>query len=208
MLSADEVYLRVQRVFAEKEKNMPKNTFERAVYALMTVFITVIAFVFYSLYVVNGEELMRETGQTGVLGAISEMGGVYMAGDYFPIWTVILVEIVLAFTLAFFIGSPMSLKIVRGLFEPKSVHPVIFKTAVVCVTVCIMCPSMSFLAALLYYPYYAGFDALAFIAYWLKLVCFNFPFAFFTQLFFIQPLVRFCFRMVFGRKSAAAQYAR
>ncbi len=181
---------------------MPNNTFERAVYALMTVIITVIAFVFYSLYVVNGAELMTESGQSGVLKAISAMGGVYMVGDYFPIWTVILVEIVLAFTLAFFIGSPMSLRIVRNMLDMRTTHPVIVKTAIVCVTVCIMCPSMSFLAALLYYPYFQGFDVLAFIAYWLKLVCFNFPFAFFTQLFFIQPLVRLGFKATFRRKSA------
>ena len=29
----------------------------------------------------------------------------------------------------------------------------------------------------------------------LKLVCFNFPFAFFSQLFFIQPAVRTLFRL-------------
>ena len=184
---------------------MPKNTFERAVYALMTVFVTVIAFVFYSLYVVNGRELMNETGQSGVLDAIDAMGGVYMVGDYYPIWTVILVETVLAFTLAFFIGSPMSMKIVRGMLDMHSTHPVIVTTAIVSVTVCIMCPSMSFLAALLYYPYYEGFDVMKLIAEWIKLICFNFPFAFFSQLFFIQPLVRRCFKAVFSRKSISAE---
>ncbi len=51
----------------------------------------------------------------------------------------------------------------------------------------------------LYYPYYAGFSAAAFLANWLKLVCFNFPFAFFTQLFFIQPAVRLIFKLLFRR---------
>ncbi len=35
------------------------------------------------------------------------------------------------------------------------------------------------------------------LADWLKLVCFNFPFAFFTQLFFIQSTVRKIFKTVF-----------
>jgi hypothetical protein len=68
-----------------------------------------------------------------------------------------------------------------------------------------MCPAMSFLAAFLYYPYYAGFNIFTFLANWIKLVCFNFPFAFFSQLFFIQPLIRTCFKAVFRRKAETAQ---
>ena len=37
------------------------------------------------------------------------------------------------------------------------------------------------------------------LANWLRLVCFNFPFAFFTQLFFIQPAVRTIFKSVFRK---------
>ncbi|WP_177172942.1 hypothetical protein [Ruminococcus sp. YRD2003] len=46
---------------------------------------------------------------------------------------------------------------------------------------------------------------LTFLANWIKLVCFNFPFAFFSQLFFIQPLIRTCFKAVFRRKAETAQ---
>ena len=73
----------------------------------------------------------------------------------------------------------------------------LFETAIICTTVGLMCPSVSFLAALLYYPYYAGFRVVTLLANWLKLVCFNFPFAFFSQLFFIQPLVRTLFKALF-----------
>lgn len=59
---------------------------------------------------------------------------------------------------------------------------------------------MSFIAAWLYYPYYTGFHPATLLANWLKLVCFNFPFAFFSQLFFIQPLIRTVFRFLFGRQ--------
>lgn len=75
----------------------------------------------------------------------------------------------------------------------------LFETAIICATVGLMCPAMSFLAALLYYPYYEGFHVITLLANWLKLVCLNFPFAFFTQLFFIQPLVRTVFRLLFKR---------
>ena len=58
---------------------------------------------------------------------------------------------------------------------------------------------MSFLAAVMYYPYYAGFNIFTLLANWLKLVCFNFPFAYFTQLFFIQPAVRVFFKALFRK---------
>ena len=38
---------------------MPQTKFQRAMFALMTVVVTVHAYVFYSLYVVNGGVLMR-----------------------------------------------------------------------------------------------------------------------------------------------------
>ena len=38
---------------------------QRMMFALMTVIITVHAYVFYSLYVVNGQTLMNVTGQIG-----------------------------------------------------------------------------------------------------------------------------------------------
>jgi len=38
---------------------MPRNQFERMMFALMTVIVTVHAYVFYSLYVVNGSTLIE-----------------------------------------------------------------------------------------------------------------------------------------------------
>jgi hypothetical protein len=66
-----------------------------------------------------------------------------------------------------------------------------------------MCPAMSFLAAWFYYPYYAGFHILTLLANWLKLVCFNLPFAYFSQMFFIQPFVRVLFKALFARQIKA-----
>lgn len=184
---------------------MPRNRFERMMFALMTVIVTVHAYVFYSLYVVNGATLMSVTGQSGVLKAIDSMGGVYMLGRNMPIWVIVLVEFALAYTLEVVLGSPMSFKLACKVFDPKTTHPVLFETAIICATVGIMCPAMSFLAAFLYYPYYEGFDIVTLLANWLKLVCYNFPFAFFSQLFFIQPLIRTCFKAVFRRSSTAAE---
>ncbi|HBA62678.1 MAG TPA: hypothetical protein DCZ20_02345 [Lachnospiraceae bacterium] len=157
---------------------MPKNQFQRKVFAFLTVLVTVHAYVFYSLYVVNGNVLMAVTGETSVIAAIHSQGGVYMLGRFLPIWAVILVEFCLAFLLEIVMGSPCSFKLAVKVFDPAKTHPVQFESAIICATVGLMCPAMSFIAAWLYYPYYAGFHLV-------------------TQLFFIQPLIRKVFGLLF-----------
>ncbi|MCH5320334.1 MAG: hypothetical protein J1E36_01125 [Eubacterium sp.] len=178
---------------------MPRNQFQRMIFALLTVIVTVHAYVFYSLYVVNGQTLMEVTGASSVLNAIHSQGGVYMFGKMLPIWAVVLIEFACAYTLEIVMGSPCSFKLASKVFDPRKTNPVMFETAIICATVGLMCPAMSFLAAFMYYPYYAGFNVLTLLANWLKLVCFNFPFAFFTQLFFIQPLIRTVFKFLFRK---------
>ena len=178
---------------------MPQNQFQRMMFALLTVIITVHAYVFYSLYVINGGTFMALTGETGVIKAINAMGGVPMFGHSLPIWAIVLIEFCCAYLLENILGSPLSFKLACRVFNPKETHPVLFETAIICATVGIMCPAMSFLAAFMYYPYYNGFNFFTLLANWMKLVCFNFPFAFFTQLFFIQPLVRTLFKLIFVR---------
>lgn len=176
---------------------MPQNQFQRMLFAFLTVIVTVHAYVFYSLYVVNGTTLTTINGTASVIDAINSQGGVYMFGHYLPIWAVILVEFVLAYSLEIIMGSPCSFKLAAKVFNPEDTHPVLFETAIICATVGLMCPAMSFIASLLYYPYYNGFNIITLLANWLKLVCFNFPFAFFTQLFFIQPFIRTVFKTMF-----------
>lgn len=178
---------------------MPRNQFQRMIFALITVIITVHAYVFFSLYVVNGNTLMEINGTNGVIDAINKQGGVYMFGTYLPIWSVILIEFCCAYMLEVIMGSPVSFRLASKVFDPRKTNPVIFETAIICATVGIMCPAMSFLAAFMYYPYYAGFNIVTLFANWIKLVCFNFPFAFFTQLFFIQPFVRKVFKVIFSK---------
>jgi hypothetical protein len=186
-------------VLRKRRKIMPQNQFQRMVFAFITVLITVHAYVFYSLYVVNGNTLMTVTGESSVLSAIYAQGGVYMFGRMLPIWAVILIEFCFAYGLEVVMGSPSSFKLACRVFDPQETHPMIFETTVICATVGLMCPAMSFLAAIFYYPYYNGFHLVTLLANWLKLVCFNFPFAYFSQLFFIQPLVRTIFKVLFRK---------
>lgn len=185
---------------------MPRNFLQRAVFAFLTVLITVHAYVFYSLYVINGNTLMMVNNASSVLGAISKQGGVYMFAHLLPIWAIILIEFACAYTLELVMGSPCSFKLASRIMDPRKNHPMIFESAIICATVGLMCPSMSLLAAIMYYPYYAGFNIFTLLANWLKLVCFNLPFAYFTQLFFIQPFVRTLFKFLF-RKDIAQREA-
>lgn len=187
---------------SEKEKIfMPKNQIQRMVFAFLTVLVTVHGYVFYSLYVVNGDTLMHLTGADSVIHAINAQGGVYMFGIMLPIWAVIIIEFFCAYTLECLVGSPLSFKMACKMLNTRD-NPMIFETVIICCTVLIMCPTMSFLAAWMYYPYYMGFNIFTLIANWIKLVCFNFPFAFFSQIFFIQPFVRWAFGKLFAKKIA------
>lgn len=185
---------------------MPRNQAQRMFFAFVTVLVTVHAYVFYSLYVIHGATFTQyaslATGEqvNSVLEAIGILGGVEVLGNRVPIWAVVLVEFVLAYTIEMFVGSPCSFKLACRCFNPAETHPVLFETAIICATVGIMCPVMSFIAAILYYPFGAmEFNVFTFLANWLQLVCYNFPFAFFSQLFFIQPFVRTVFRTVFRK---------
>lgn len=60
-----------------------------------------------------------------------------------------------------------------------------------------MCPMMSFVATVLY----NGINA-EFFANWMQKLVFNFPFAFFVELFFVQPIVRTVFRLIFKNKES------
>lgn len=148
---------------------------------------------------------MSVTGESSVIAAINAQGGVYMFGRMLPIWAVVLIEFCFAYGLEVLMGSPCSFKLASRVFDPRKNHPMIFESAIICATVGLMCPAMSFLAAIFYYPYYAGFNIFTLLANWLKLVCFNFPFAFFTQMFFIQPFVRVVFKLLFRKQIKARE---
>ena len=189
----------------KRRKIMPRNQFERFMFALMTLIVTVHAYVFYSLYVINGDMFLQQTGAHSVLEAIHMQGGIPVLGRMLPIWAVVLIEFLLAFTLETVIGSPCSFRLACKVFDPRETHPVLFESAIICATVGLMCPAMSLIAAVLYYPYqFMDFNIFTFLANWLELVCYNFLFAFFTQLFFIQPLIRTLFKAIFRRSEQSA----
>ncbi len=163
---------------------MPQTKFQKLMFALITVIITVPCFVFYcSSYEAGGfnVEVIKNS------------------------WIFIPIEFVLAYLCEIFIGSPLSVKLALKAIDPKKNDHMIVETAIICATVCIMCPLMSFLATIIYNGIIAvGMNGaplndfiINFIPYWLQKVVLNFPFALLSQLFFIQPLVRTIFKAIF-----------
>lgn len=167
---------------------MPQTKFQRLMFALITVIITVPCFVFYcSSYEAGGftVEVIKSS------------------------WIFIPIEFILAYLCEVFIGSPLSVKLGLKAIDPQKNDPMIVETAIICATVGIMCPLMSFLATILYngiiaVGIYGGSlnnFIINFIPYWLQKVILNFPFALLSQLFFIQPLTRTIFRAIFTDRS-------
>lgn len=132
------------------------------VFAFITVVIAVHSFVFYNIYVLNGDMLRSFNYTSSVLTAVNKQGGIMMFGTMLPVWAVVLVEFAFAYTLEVLIGSPLSFKIASKMFDIKKTNPVIFEGAIITVTVAVMCPAMSFIAAVIYYPFFEGFNVPAY----------------------------------------------
>ena len=166
---------------------MPETKFQKLMFAVITGIITVPCFVFYcSSY---------------------EAGG-FTVDVIKNSWIFIPIEFVLAYLCEIFIGSPLSVKLGLKAINPEKNDPMIVETAIICATVGIMCPLMSFLATILYNGIIAvGINGASmsnfiinFIPYWLQKVILNFPFALLSQLFFIQPLTRTIFKAIFRNR--------
>lgn len=164
-------------IISTKERKvffMPVTKFQKVVFAFLSVIITVHLFVFYNLAI--------------------EMGG--MSNQVFiASRKVIAIEFAFAFLLQIFIAGPISLKLAFSIVNPREDKAYIITTAIICSTICLMCPMMSFVATILY-----NGITIEFFAQWMQKIVFNFPFAFFSQLFFIQPIVRFLFKTIFKQQ--------
>ena len=168
---------------------MPETKFQRLIFALITVIITVPCFVFYcSSYEAGGFTI--DIIKNSII--------------FIPI------EFILAYLCEIFIGSPLSVKLALKAMPPQKNSPMMVETAIICATVGIMCPLMSFLATILYNGIIAvgiyhqisfSYFMINFIPFWLQKVVLNFPFALLSQLFFIQPLTRTIFKNIFSKKS-------
>lgn len=163
---------------------MPITRWQKAIFAFITVFFTVHLFVFYNLSYVGGYTLAQ-----------LESYGIPVFGRPVSIAAVILIEFICAYVLELLIGSPCSARLALRAVPPRENKPFVVETAIISATVCIMCPLMSLIAVFLYHDL-GSMNLFGFLSAWLHTVMHNFPLAYFSQLFFIQPLVRLLYGLL------------
>ena len=162
---------------------------KEVVFALVTVLITVPCFVVYCLSLENG----------GILNIDPKM-----------ILVLVPIEFTLAFLSEIFLVGPRAFKIANRAVPYKDYPLVLEETSIICTTVCMMCPWMSFLATILYKGIFPGLIFndpsftignffVKFIPNFLQTFILNFPFAILSQLFFIQPLTRKIMSLLFRK---------
>ena len=150
---------------------MTKTKIQKLFFAVLTVFITVHLFVFYNVAI--------------------EMGG--MSNQVFVTsLKIVPIELIFALLIEIFIAGPLSEKLAFSMIDFKKDSQVIITTVFICSTIVFMCPLMSLVSTILFH----GFTS-ELIATWFQNIVINLPFAFFTQIFFVQPFVRYIFRFVF-----------
>lgn len=150
---------------------MPKTKFQEFIYGVLMTFFMVLAMELYN---------------TGM-----RMGG--LPNDALPL---ALHEMTFMFPICFVMGfcfiDRLAPKIAFRMATPGVDNPLFVILVRASVTVAFMCPIMSFWATLIFKQ-----PGIEFIPVWLQTVACNFPMAFFWQIFYCGPLVRWLFRTIF-----------
>ena len=160
---------------------MPKNKFQEVIFTIIMVFFMVYAMICYNIVLNTGA--MTNSVFLSAFRELTFMG---------PI----------AFVLDFFLVSKLAFACANRMVDFRSCHPFSMILAISVASIALMCPLMSFAATLLFKN--AGSQ---FIAVWIETTAMNFPAAFFLQLIYVGPLVRFIFRHIFPEKEGARQTA-
>ena len=153
---------------------MPKTKFQNVVFTLMMSFLMVYAMICYNIS-------MNIGGMTNqvFLMAFHEMIIMWPA----------------AFILEFFLVDHLAHKLAFCMVTPQD-RPIVITLAISIMIIAIMCPIMSFIATLLFKKLpernlsLSGF----------RPTFLNFPVAFFWQLMYCGPFIRFLFRKLFPEK--------
>lgn len=109
----------------------------------------------------------------------------------------VFLEIIIALLCVEFIGGPIARKWAFSKLDMKKASPIEIRTTIINCTVSVMCPIMSFIAVILYNVMPGTIHS---FGEFVQTLVFNFPFAWFTQMFFIQPFVGKVFGIIFKVK--------
>lgn len=152
---------------------MPRNKFQTLVFTFLMTFFMVYVMICYNIAIETGK--MRNEI---FLMAFQEMVIMWPAA--------IIIEIM--------IGEKLAMKLSQRIITPMIQNTVFIILVISTMTVCVMCPIMSLLAAILFKN-----PGTELISVWFNTIVFNFPMALLIQLFFVGPLVRLIFRTIFSK---------
>ena len=160
---------------------MPKTKLQEVVFTILMVFVMVYAMICYNISLnvggLNNSVFLSAFHELVIMGPI-------------------------AFILDFFIVSKLAFACANRMVDFRNCHPFSMILAISVASVAFMCPLMSLAATILFKN--AGSQ---FISVWLQTTAFNFPMAFFWQLIYAGPIVRFIFRHIFPEKENAKEAA-
>ncbi len=151
---------------------MPKTKFQNLIFTLMTVILMAYSMIVYSIATNSVEGLVNQT----FLIALKE----------FPL------EGIIVFVLAYFVASPIAKKLALRIVNPKVDNPMFIILSIQTSTVLVMVGLMSIYA--LFVNQLVNSNILC---NYIVLYCKNFIMAYPLQIFFVGPLVRNLFRMIF-----------
>ncbi|MDF2514218.1 MAG: hypothetical protein K0S04_4084 [Herbinix sp.] len=154
---------------------MPKTKFQEIIFTILMVIVMVYGMVVYNISLDRG----------GVSNAVFGLA-----------FRELLVMGIVAFLLEVFLAGPLAKKLAFNLVTPGKDRMIVIILAISAMTVCLMCPLMSFAATVLF----QGVDSELF-AKWIQITALNFPMALFWQIFFTGPLVRWIFGRIFREKA-------
>ncbi len=153
---------------------MPKTKFQSFIFSLIMVFFMVYCMTAYSIALKMGGLTYNV-----FLLAIKEM------------W----IEYAIVFVLIFFIISKLAQKLAFRIVTPGVDKPIFIILSIQCFTVCLIVPTITLIVTFIH----NGFTAQWFTQ-WIELAFQCFPVALCLQFFFIGPLVRFIFRLIFKKQ--------
>ena len=151
---------------------MPKTKFQNFIFTLMTAILMAYGMIVYSVAINSKEGLINQT----FLIALKE----------FPL------EGILVFVLAYFVASPIAKKLAFRIVNPKDDNKMLIILSIQTFTVLTMVGLMSIYALFIQHLINSNI-----ICNYIVLYCKNFIMAYPLQIFFVGPLVRNVFRIIF-----------
>lgn len=151
---------------------MPKTKFQDLIYTIIMVIVMVYGMVCYNI-----SQNIGGLQNFVFLEALKEL----------PIMGTI------AFLLEFFLIGKIAQKLAFRFMDPQKDKPLFVTIAISSMIVCLMCPIMSLLGTIFFGQ---GELSTLFVRWIQTLVC-NFPMAFFYQIFYAGPFVRWIFKRIF-----------